>query len=164
MRIYKRIAFLLLLFTSFVFGQDISAERQIWGKLQKKMEQGISGQFRLTKSVAKISKEFVSQGFFSVSKKDGVIWETEKPFREKNVFPMKKLQEYFSGDFDELTEKFDLKLNRSELTDTLTLVSKEKNVKKIIASVTMLISGEHLQNCKIIWGNGDYAFYEFMVP
>jgi outer membrane lipoprotein-sorting protein len=164
MRIYKRIAFLLMLFISLVSGQEISVERQIWEKLQNKMEQGISGQFRLTKSVAKISKEFVSQGIFSVSKKNGVIWETEKPFPDKNVFPMEKLKEYFSGNFDELVKKFNLKLDSDGLTNSLTLVPKENSVKKMIASVTMLVNENNLQSCKIIWANGDYAFYEFMVP
>jgi hypothetical protein len=160
----SKITLLFLCYASFAFGLEKPAERLVWEKLQNKMEQGINGQFRLTKSVAKISKEFVSQGVFSVSKKDGIIWETEKPFPDINVFPIKKLQEYFSGDYGELIEKFDLKLNSGELADTLTLISKERNVKKIIASVVMLINGEHLQNCKIIWANGDYAFYEFMVP
>jgi len=163
MQICKTI-FLCLCFAVFAFGAEKNAEHLIWEKLQKKMEQGISGQFRLTKSVAKISKEFVSQGTFSVSKKDGIIWETEKPFPELNVFPMKKLQEYFSGDFEELQKKFDLKLKRSELADTLSLFPKEKNVKKIIASAILLVKGDYLQSCKIIWTNKDYTFYEFMVP
>jgi len=164
MQIYKRIAFLLMFFTPLVFGQEISTERQIWEKLQRRMEQGIKGEFRLTKSVAKISKELISQGIFSVSQKDGVIWETEKPFPDKNVFPMEKLKEYFSGNFDELVKKFDLKQERDGLMDKLTFIPKEKNVKKMIASVTMLIDENNLQNCKIIWANGDYALYEFMVP
>ncbi len=164
MQIYKKSAFLCMFFAYLAFGQNISEERQIWEKLQKNMEQGVSGEFRLTKYVAKISKEFVSQGFFSVSKKDGVIWETKKPLQDKNIFTMEKLREHFSGDFDELMKKFDLKLSRAGLTDTLTLVPKEKSIREIIASVVMLIEGEHLQNCKIIWANNDYAFYEFMVP
>jgi outer membrane lipoprotein-sorting protein len=164
MQIYKKSAFLCIFFVCLAFGQNVSKERQIWERLQKNMEQGVSGEFRLTKNVAKISKEFVSQGSFSVSKKDGVIWETKTPFQDKNVFPMKKLREYFSGDFDELTEKFNLKLNDDGLTDTLTLVPKEKSIREVIISVVMLIKGEHLQNCKIIWANNDYAFYEFMVP
>ncbi|MDR2582539.1 MAG: hypothetical protein LBC75_03570 [Fibromonadaceae bacterium] len=155
-----KITLLCLCISVFAFGEDKNAERQMWEKLQKKMEQGISGKFRLTKSVAKISKEFVSQGIFSVSKKDGIIWETEKPFPDLNVFPMKKLQEYFSGDFEELQKKFDLKL----LADTLILFPKEKNVKKIITSATLLVKGDNLQSCKIVWANKDYAFYEFMVP
>jgi outer membrane lipoprotein-sorting protein len=157
-------AILCLCFASFAFGLEKPAEHLVWEKLQNKMEQGINGQFRLTKSVAKISKEFVSQGVFSVSKKDGIIWETEKPFPDINVFPIKKLQEYFSGDYEELLKKFDLKLNKSELADTLTLVPKERSVKKIIASATLLVKGDYLQSCKIIWANSDYAFYEFMVP
>jgi len=160
----NKITLLCLCFSIFAFGAEKNAERLIWEKLQEKMEQGISGKFRLTKSVAKISKEFVSQGVFSISKKDGIIWETEKPFSDKNVFPMKKLQEYFSGDFEELQKKFDLKLNKSELADTLSLFPKEKNVKKIIASATLLVKGDYLQSCKIVWANKDYAFYEFMVP
>jgi len=155
-----KIIFLCLCLAAFVFGAEKSAERLMWEKMQEKMELGISGQFRLTKHVAKISKEFVSQGNFSVSKKDGIIWETEKPFPDLNVFPMKKLQEYFSGDFEELQKKFDLKL----LADTLILFPKEKNVKKIIASATLLVKGDHLQSCKIVWANKDYALYEFMVP
>ena len=160
----RKIIFLCLCFAVFAFGAEKSAERLIWEKLQKKMEQGISGQFRLTKGVAKISKEFVSQGVFNVSIKDGIIWETEKPFQDKNVFPIKKLQEYFSGNFEELQKKFDLKLKNGEFTDTLSLFPKEKNVKKIITSATLLVKGDYLQNCKIIWANKDYAFYEFMVP
>jgi len=159
MQIHKTI-FLSLCLAVFAFGAEKTAERQIWEKLQKKMEQGINGQFRLTKHVAKISKEFVSQGNFSVSKKDGIIWETEKPFPDLNVFHIEKLQEYFSGDFEELQKKFDLKL----LADTLILLPKEKNVKKIITSATLLVKGDYLQSCKIIWANKDYAFYEFMVP
>jgi len=159
MRICKMI-FLCLCLASFAFGAEKTAERLLWDKLQEKMEQGISGQFRLTKHVAKISKEFVSQGNFSVSKKDGIIWETEKPFPDLNVFHIEKLQEYFSGDFGELQKKFDLKL----LADTLSLFPKEKNVKKIIASATLLVKGDYLQSCKIVWANKDYAFYEFMVP
>ena len=157
-------AFLCMFFASFAFCQEKSAERQIWEKMQKKMEQGISGQFRLTKYVAKISKEFVSQGIFSVSEKDGIIWETQKPFPDKNVFPMKKLQEYFSGNFEELLEKFDLKLTKGELADTFALVPKEKSIKKIMVSAIMQVKGDYLQNCKITWANNDYAFYEFMVP
>jgi len=164
MQTYKKSTFLCMLFAYITFGQNISDGRQIWEKLQKNMEQGVSGEFRLTKNVAKISKEFVSQGFFSVSKKDGVIWETKKPFQDKNIFPMEKLGEYFSGDFDELMRKFDLKLSSNELTDTLTLIPKEKRIREVIISVVMLIKREHLQNCKIIWANNDYAFYEFMVP
>jgi len=151
---------IFLCFAVFAFGGEKPAERIIWERLQKKMEQGISGQFRLTKNVAKISKEFVSQGNFSVSKKDGIIWETETPFPDINTFPMKKLEEYFSGDFAELQKKFNLKL----LADTLTLLPKEKSVKKMITSVTLLVNGDNLQNCKIIWANNDYALYEFMVP
>jgi len=164
MQIYKKSTFLCMFFVYLAFGQNISEVRQIWEKLQKNMEQGVSGEFRLTKNVAKISKEFVSQGSFSVSKKDGVIWETKKPFQDKNIFPIEKLRKYFSGDFDELLEKFDLELSRNGLTDTLTLISKERSIKKAVISVVMLIKEEHLQNCKIIWANNDYAFYEFMVP
>ncbi|MCL1967852.1 MAG: outer membrane lipoprotein carrier protein LolA [Fibromonadales bacterium] len=164
MQIHRIIALLLMFFTPVVFGQEISTERQIWEKLQKRMEQGIKGDFRLTKKAAKIPKELISQGNFSISQKDGVIWETEKPFPDKNVFTMDKLNEYFSGNFDELAKKFDLKLERDGLMDKLTLIPKEKSIKKMIASVTMLVNENNLQNCKIIWANGDYAFYEFMVP
>jgi len=157
MRISKII---FLFFAVFAFGQEKPAERVMWEKMQEKMEQGVSGQFRLTKSVAKISKEFVSQGNFSVSKKDGIVWETTQPIPDISILPFKKLEEYFSGDFGELQKRFELKL----LADTLTLLPKEKSVKKMIASVTLLTKGEHLQSCKIVWANNDYAFYEFMVP
>jgi len=164
MQIYRRIAFLLMFFTTVILGQEFSTERQIWEKLQKRMEQGVKGEFRLTKNVAKISKELISQGNFIISQKDGVIWETEKPFPDKNVFSMEKLNEYFSGNFDELVKRFDLKLESDRLTDKLTLIPKEKSVKKTIASMTMLVNENKLQSCKIMWANGDYAFYEFMVP
>ncbi|MCL2283733.1 MAG: hypothetical protein FWC26_10515 [Fibromonadales bacterium] len=150
MRILK---ILCIFFVSLAFAQPA----QIWERMQKKMEQGISGKFRLTKYAAKISKQFVSEGTFTVTAKDGAILETEKPVKERHEFQMKKL---FSDDFKELLEKFDLELKG----DTLILIAKEKSIKEMMASAVMVLDGDNLRSCKIIRSNNDYVLYEFMVP
>lgn len=40
----------------------------------------VQGDFKQTKSIKKLNRDFVSTGTFSISKKSGVVWNTQKPF------------------------------------------------------------------------------------
>ena len=48
--------------------------------LQMTRHDVVTGDFKQTKSIKKLNRDFVSTGTFRISKTSGIVWKTQKPF------------------------------------------------------------------------------------
>ena len=66
-----------------VFERPLSAKNrpELEKSLAKVMDyQVASGDFKQTKSIQKLNREFVSTGSFAIDREAGIVWDTKKPF------------------------------------------------------------------------------------
>ena len=95
----------------------------------------VTGDFKQTKSIKKLNRDFVSTGTFRISKTSGIVWKTQKPFpsemtvsddgiternasgqvrtissKDNPVFSQisSTIQALFSGNITELENRFDI--------------------------------------------------------
>lgn len=146
-----------------------------------------TGNFKQTKSIKKLNREFVSTGTFKIAKNKGIVWNTEKPFpsvmtiddsgmemqagsgpkqkmsaKDNPVFAefSRTIQSVFSGNSDELEKNFTLYFEQGREGFKLGLVPKETAVRNVIASIVLEGKNE-LQKVTILDGEQNPLVYEF---
>jgi len=147
----------------------------------------IYGDFKQTKSIKKLNRDFVSTGNFMISRNYGIAWNTLKPFATLLVVsqsgisqqagngPVKKMstqenpvfaefsrtiQAVFSGNSQELDANFKVFFEKSGKGFVIGLVPREAAVRKVIASIVMEGSS-NLDKIVITDGEQNPIVYEF---
>lgn len=155
--------------------------------LQMTRHEVVTGDFKQTKSIKKLNRDFVSTGTFRISKTSGIVWKTQKPFpseltvsdagiSERNVNGLvrvissndnpvfvqfsKTIQAVFSGNLSELETNFNIFCEKTSNGYMVGLVPREKAVQKVIANIVMDVS-ENLEKVVITDGEGSPVVYEF---
>jgi len=155
--------------------------------LQMTRHEVVTGDFKQTKSIKKLNRNFVSTGTFRISKTSGIVWKTQKPFpseltvsdagiSERNVNGQvrvissndnpvfvqfsKTIQAVFSGNLSELETNFNIFCEKTSNGYMVGLVPREKAVQKVIANIVMDVS-ENLEKVVITDGEGSPVVYEF---
>lgn len=155
--------------------------------LQMTRHEVVTGDFKQTKSIKKLNRDFVSTGTFRISKTSGIVWKTQKPFpseltvsdagiSERNVNGQvrvissndnpvfvqlsKTIQAVFSGNLSELETNFNIFCEKTSNGYMVGLVPREKSVQKVIANIVMDVS-ENLEKVVITDGEGSPVVYEF---
>ena len=155
--------------------------------LQMTRHEVVTGDFKQTKSIKKLNRDFVSTGTFRISKTSGIVWKTQKPFpseltvsdagiSERNVNGQvrvissndnpvfaqfsKTIQAVFSGNLSELETNFNIFCEKTSNGYMVGLVPREKAVQKVIANIVMDVS-ENLEKVVITDGEGSPVVYEF---
>jgi len=155
--------------------------------LQMTRHDVVTGDFKQTKSIKKLNRDFVSTGTFRISKTSGIVWKTQKPFpseltvsdagiSERNVNGQvrvissndnpvfvqfsKTIQAVFSGNLSELETNFNIFCEKTSNGYMVGLVPREKAVQKVIANIVMDVS-ENLEKVVITDGEGSPVVYEF---
>ena len=146
------------------------------------------GNFKQTRTITKLNREFVSTGSFAIDRVSGILWDTQKPFpsvlwvgdnsivqwdpsrdtkktmsaKDNPVFAefSKTIQSVFSGQFDELDRNFKLFFEKKAAGFDIGLVPKENAVARVIASIT-LTGRTELEKVTIVDGEGNTVVYEF---
>ncbi len=145
------------------------------------------GNFKQTRNIKKLNRDFVSTGSFAIDREAGIVWDTEKPFpsvlwvgdnaivqwdvnrnvkktmaaKDNPVFAefSGTIQSVFSGKFDELARNFDIFFVAGD-SFSVGLVPKEKAVARVIASI--VLSGRtELEKVTIVDGEGNLVVYDF---
>ena len=145
------------------------------------------GDFKQTRTIKKMNREFISTGSFAIDREAGIVWDTKKPFpsflwvgdnsivqwdvardakktmnaKDNPVFAefSGTIQSVFSGKFDELARNFDIFFVAGE-SFSVGLVPKEKAVARVIASI--VLSGRtELEKVTIVDGEGNQVVYDF---
>ena len=123
-----------------------------------------SGDFKQTKSIKKRNRKFVSTGTFMISKKNGIIWKTQKPIfselalnnggiferdssgqshmllpKDNPIFAdlSKNIQSFFSGKISELETKFQVFYEKKSCGFIMGLVPQEAMVRMVIDNVVI---------------------------
>lgn len=150
----------------------------------------VRGDFKQTKTIAQLNREFVSVGKFVIANDKGVLWDTEKPFasrlaisetrmvqqnangshseisaKDNVVFAQiaKAIQSIFSGSTSKLQAGFHIFFDRRGSNWTIGLIPREASVKKAIQSIE-LTGGTWLERIKLIDGSGSPLLYELSNP
>ncbi|MBO7551948.1 MAG: outer membrane lipoprotein carrier protein LolA [Fibrobacter sp.] len=150
----------------------------------------VRGDFKQTKFIAQLNREFVSVGNFVIANEKGILWNTEKPFasqlaisetgmvqqnangtrseinaKDNVVFAQiaKAIHSIFSGSTAKLQAGFHVFFNRQGKTWTVGLVPKELSVKKTIQSIE-LTGNTWLEQIKLVDGSGSPLLYELSNP
>lgn len=146
------------------------------------------GNFKQTRNIKKLNRDFVSTGAFAISRDEGIVWDTQKPFpsvlwvgdnaivqwdvarntkktmaaKDNPVFAefSGTIQAVFSGKFDELSRNFDIFFESSRKGFCVGLVPKEKAVARVIASI-VLEGRTELEKVSIVDGEQNLVTYEF---
>lgn len=147
----------------------------------------IEGNFKQTKTIKKLNREFVSTGKFIIWKGVGIYWMTQKPFesflqvndsgiaqwdakgnkkeistKENPVFAefSKTIQSVFSGNAKEVEKNFEVYFEKSSKNMIIGLVPREAAVRTVIANLVMEGS-KNLEKITITDGDGNPVVYEF---
>jgi hypothetical protein len=150
----------------------------------------VRGDFKQTKFIAQLNREFVSVGNFVIANEKGILWNTEKPFasqlaisetgmvqqnangsrseinaKDNVVFAQiaKAIHSIFSGSTAKLQAGFHVFFNRQGKTWTVGLVPRESSVKKTIQSIE-LTGSTWLEQIKLVDGSGSPLLYELSNP
>lgn len=150
----------------------------------------VRGDFKQTKFIAQLNREFVSVGNFVIANEKGILWNTEKPFasqlaisetgmvqqnangtrseinaKDNVVFAQiaKAIHSIFSGSTAKLQAGFHVFFNRQGKTWTVGLVPRELSVKKTIQSIE-LTGNTWLEQIKLVDGSGSPLLYELSNP
>lgn len=146
----------------------------------------IMGDFKQTKTIKKLNRDFISTGRFAILKDGGVLWRTQKPFAsdlfvaensltqfdakgnakqiaasENPIFAefSKTIQSVFSGDLSAMMVNFTVYFEASDKI-RVGLVPKEAAVQKVIANI-VLEGSTNLDRVIITDGEGNPVVYEF---
>lgn len=147
----------------------------------------IEGNFKQTKSIKKLNRDFVSTGKFLIWNGVGIYWVTQKPFesflqvndsgvaqwddkgnkkeistKENPVFAefSKTIWSVFSGNVKEMEKNFEVYFEKSAKNVSIGLVPRETAVRKVIANLVMEGS-RNLEKVTITDGDGNLVVYEF---
>ena len=150
----------------------------------------IRGDFKQTKFIAQLNKEFVSNGKFVIANDKGILWNTEKPFpsslaisetrmiqqnangsrteinaNDNVVFAQiaKTIQSVFSGSTAKLQAGFHVYFTRNGKNWTVGLIPKEPSVKKAIESIE-LSGSTWLDKIRLVDGSKSPLLYELSNP
>lgn len=150
----------------------------------------VRGNFKQTKFIAQLNREFVSVGNFVIANEKGILWNTEKPFasqlaisetgmvqqnangtrseinaKDNVVFAQiaKAIHSIFSGSTAKLQAGFHVFFNRQGKIWTVGLVPRELSVKKTIQSIE-LTGNTWLEQIKLVDGSGSPLLYELSNP
>lgn len=150
----------------------------------------IRGNFKQTKSIPQLNKEFTSTGTFVIANGNGILWNTESPFasklsisdtkmvqvnasgarteikaEENIVFAQisKTIQAVFSGNTAKLQEEFKVFFKKQGNNWNIGLIPKEASVQKAIASIE-LSGSAWLTTVKLIDGSKSPLLYELTNP
>ncbi len=123
-----------------------------------------SGDFKQTKSIKKNNRKFISTGTFLISKKNGIVWKTQKPIFSElalnngGVFerdssgqshmlltkdnPMfadfsNNIQALFSGKISELEKNFNVYYQKQPCGFKMGLVPREGIVRMVVANIVI---------------------------
>ena len=148
-----------------VFERPLSAKNrpELEKSLAKVMDyQVASGDFKQTKSIQKLNREFVSTGTFRISKKAGIIWKMQTPvfselaLNDGGVFERdssgqsqmllpkdnpiftdlsRNIQSFFSGKISELESKFQIFYEKKSCGFVMGLVPREGMVRMVVDNV-----------------------------
>lgn len=147
----------------------------------------VHGDFKQTRSIKKMNRQFVSTGKFAIVNGSGILWKTEKPFASKlwvsengitqtdlhgnekklpasenPVFAefSRTIQSLFSGKLNELENKFEIYFEIENNMVSVGLVPREKAVRGVIASITMA-GKRNIEKIVIVDAEGNLVEYEF---
>ena len=166
-----------------------SANRSFFARDLSKMtkHEVVQGEFKQTKAIKKLNREFVSTGTFRVSKKSGVVWNTQKPFpseltvsdssiTERNADGRvrtistkdnpsfaefsKVIKAVLFGDIDELEHKFKFFYEKVPDGFRVGLEPRENAMKKFVKNIVMDVSS-YLDKVVMTDGTGNPVTYEF---
>ena len=173
LRIFRRLFFVTLMALcggafADVFDHPVTAASKVEiSRLLAPMKKnnGIEGEFKQTKSIKKLNRDFVSTGTFNITKKSGVVWKTQKPFpselmvtdtlvtersangsvrtistKDNPVFAefSKVIKAILFGDISELEKKFKVFYEApGEFEIRVGLVPREPTMRKVIANIVM---------------------------
>ena len=145
------------------------------------------GDFRQLKFILKLRREMVSSGIFIISANDGILWNTQKPYRSTMAMTKKSiiqtnskgkktvlsaesnatfeqfasvLSAVFNGNSESLTKNFDIEFIGDASNWNINLVPKNSSVRRIIEEIDMAGHNE-IDVMTIHESNGDYIRYEF---
>jgi hypothetical protein len=166
-----------------------SSRPELEKSLAKVMDYNVaSGDFKQTKSVKKIKRDFVSTGVFRISKENGIIWKTQKPIvselavnkggvferdakgvsrrvlsKENPVFAdfSSNIQSLLSGNISELEKNFKIFYERQKCGFKLGLVPREGIVRKAVANI-VLDACENVDKVTVMDNDGSPVTYEFL--
>lgn len=147
----------------------------------------VTGNFKQTKSIKKLNRDFVSTGTFWISKNLGIVWKTEKPFpselkvddlqitertangtvrtiatKDNPIFDefSRVMKAVLFGNIAELEVNFKLFYEKSKSGFRVGLVPREAAMRKVIANIVMDVSS-YLDKVVITDGDGNPVIYEF---
>ena len=147
-----------------------------------------SGDFKQTKSVKKIKRDFVSTGVFLISKENGIIWKTQKPIvselavnkggvferdakgvsrrvlsKENPVFAdfSGHIQSLLSGNISELEKNFKIFYEKQKCGFKLGLVPREGIVRKAVANI-VIDACENVDKVTVTNVDDSPVTYEFL--
>lgn len=150
----------------------------------------IRGNFKQTKNIPQLNKDFVSSGTFVIANNNGILWNTEKPFANKlSISNTKMIQEnasgtrseirvdenivfaqisgtiqsVFSGNTTKLQEEFNIFFKTQGKQWLIGLIPKEQAVQKAITSIE-LSGSDWLTTIKLIDGSKSTLLYELSNP
>lgn len=150
----------------------------------------IRGDFKQTKTIPQINKDFVSNGKFVIANGKGILWNTEKPFASKLSISNTKMvqqnasgarseikaednvvfaqisstiQAVFSGNTSKLQKEFKVYFQKNGKNWIIGLIPVEKTVQKAIASIE-LTGSTWLSTVKLIDGSQSPLLYELTNP
>lgn len=174
-----------------VFDHPVSKKTkpELEKSLAKAMDYEVaSGDFKQTKSIKKLKRDFVSTGTFRISKKSGIVWKTQQPIvselavnnggiferdtggqsrivvtKENPLFAdfSKNIQAMFSGEVSELEKNFKVFYEKKTCGFMMGLVPREGIVRKVVANI-VIEACEYVDKVIITNVDDSPVTYEFM--
>ena len=174
-----------------VFDHPVSKKTkpELEKSLAKAMDYEVaSGDFKQTKSIKKLKRDFVSTGTFRISKKSGIVWKTQQPIvselavnnggiferdaggqsrivvaKENPMFAdfSKNIQAMFSGEVAELEKNFKVFYEKKTCGFTMGLIPREGIVRKVVANI-VIDACENVDKVIIMNVDDSPVTYEFM--
>lgn len=174
-----------------VFDHPVSKKTKL--ELEKSLAKAMdyevaSGDFKQTKSIKKLKRDFVSTGTFRISKKSGIVWKTQQPIvselavnnggiferdaggqsriivtKENPLFAdfSKNIQAMFSGEVSELEKNFKVFYEKKSCGFMMGLVPREGIVRKVVANI-VIEACEYVDKVIITNVDDSPVTYEFM--
>lgn len=150
----------------------------------------IRGNFKQTKNIPQLNKDFVSNGTFVIANGNGILWNTEKPFASKlSISDTRMIQEnangarseikvdenivfaqisgtiqaVFSGNTTKLQEEFKVFFKKQGKQWFIGLIPKEAAIQKAITSIE-LSGSDWLTTVRLVDGSKSSLLYELSNP
>lgn len=147
----------------------------------------VRGKFIQTKNLTSVSRKLTSSGSFLVSRSDGILWDTQKPFPSVLVVGKQGIMQQgasgkivrmdgdgnpvfaqfsgamravFSGNSSELFSRFEVYFNSDQDVWWIGLIPRDTTVLQVISRI-ILCGKDSLDNVDIIEPSGDSVKYAF---